>query len=58
MMEAHSVELGEKIVTAVRPGRSEAQTARTFGVDATSVERYVKLAEEVKSVSKRAKSTR
>ena len=45
-MKAYSLDLREKIVAAVRRGMSKAQTARTFGVGATSVKRYVKLAEE------------
>lgn len=45
-MKAYSVDLTEKIVAAVRRGMSKAQAARTFGVGATSVKRYVKLAEE------------
>ncbi len=47
-MKAYSVDLREKIVAAVRRGMSKAQAARTFGVGATSVKRYVKLAEEGK----------
>src|SRR5215204_835572 len=50
-MKAYSVDLREKIVAAVRGGMSKAQTARTFGVGATSVKRYVKLAEEGKSLT-------
>ena len=50
-MKAYSVDLREKIVAAVRGGTSKAQTARTFGVGATSVKRYVKLTEEGKSLS-------
>ncbi len=46
--EAYSVDLREKIVAAVGRGMSKAQAARTFGVGATSVKRYVKLAEEGK----------
>jgi len=56
-MKAYSVDLREKIVSAVRRGMSKAQAARTFGVNATSVKRYVKLTEERKrhiSVLKRA----
>ena len=49
-MKAYSVDLREKIVAAVRHGMSKAQAARTFGVGATSVKRYVKLAEEGKSL--------
>ena len=47
-MKAYSVDLREKIVAAVRRGMSKAQAARTFEVGATSVKRYVKLAEEGK----------
>ncbi len=50
-MKAYSVDLREKIVAAVRRGMSKAQAARTFGVGATSVKRYVKLAEEGKPLS-------
>ena len=46
VMKAYSVDLREKIVAAVGRGMSKAQTAHTFGVGATSVKRYVKLAEE------------
>ena len=38
-MKAYSLDLREKIVAAVRRGMSKAQTARTFGVGATSVKR-------------------
>ena len=44
-MKAYSVDLREKIVAAVRRGMSKAHAARTFGVGATSVKRYVKIAE-------------
>jgi transposase len=50
-MKAYSVDLREKIVSAVRRGMSKAQAARTFGVGATSVKRYVKLTEEGKPLS-------
>jgi len=50
-MKAYSVDLREKIVAAVGRGMSKAQTARTFGVSATSVKRYIKLAEEGKPLS-------
>ena len=50
-MKAYSLDLREKIVAAVLERRmSKAQAARTFGVGATSVKRYVKLAEEGKSL--------
>ena len=50
-MKAYSIDLREKIIAAVRRGMSKAQAARTFGVGATSVKRYVKLAEEGKPLS-------
>jgi transposase len=49
-MKAYSLDLREKIVAAVGRGMSKAQAARTFGVGVTSVKRYVKLAEEGKSL--------
>jgi transposase len=49
-MKAYSIDLREKIVAAVGDGMSKAQAARTFGVGATSVKRYVKLAEKGKSL--------
>ena len=50
-MKAYSVDLREKIVAAVRRGMSKAQAARAFRVGATSVKRYVKLAEEGKPLT-------
>ncbi len=50
-MKAYSVDLREKIVAAVGRGMSKAQAARTFGVGATSVKRYVKLQEEGKPLT-------
>src|SRR5918993_1160730 len=50
-MKAYSLDLREKIVAAVGHGLSKAQAARTFGVGATSVKRYVTLAEQGKSLS-------
>jgi transposase len=50
-MKAYSLDLREKIVAAVGCGMSKAQAARTFGVGATSVKRYVKLAEEGKPLN-------
>jgi transposase len=49
-MRAYSVDLRERIVAAVRGGMSKAQAARTFGVAATSVKRYVSLAEQGRSL--------
>lgn len=40
-MKAYSVDLRQRIVAAVRGGISKAEAARTFGVGATSVKRYV-----------------
>ncbi len=51
VMKAYSLDLREKIVAAVGCGMSKAQAARTFGVGATSVKRYVKLAEEGKPLT-------
>src|ERR687897_3719497 len=51
VMRAYSLDLREKIVAAVRRRMPKAQAARTFGVGATSVKRYVKLAEEGKPLS-------
>lgn len=50
-MKAYSLDLREKIIAAVGRGKSKAQAARTFGVGATSVKRYVKLAEGGKPLS-------
>src|SRR5215218_4631548 len=49
-MKAYSLDLREKIVVAVRRGMSKAHAARTFGVGATSVKRYVSLAEQGRSL--------
>lgn len=49
-MKAYSLDLRERIVAAVRGGMSKAQAACTFGVGATSVKRYVSLAEQGKSL--------
>ena len=51
-MNAYSVDLREKIVDAVlQRGMSKEEAARTFGVGATSVKRYVKLREEGKPLT-------
>ncbi len=50
-MKAYSVDLREKIVTAIGRRMSKAQAARTFGVGVTSVKRYVKLLEEGKPLT-------
>ena len=50
-MKAYSLDLRQKIVAAVWRGMSKAQAARTFGVGATSVKRYVKLAEQGKPLN-------
>ncbi len=49
-MKAYSVDLRERIVAAVRGGMSKAQAARTFGVGATSVKRYVSFVEQGRSL--------
>jgi transposase len=58
VMKAYSLDLREKIVAAVGRGMLKAQAARTFGVGATSVKRYVKLAEEGREASYSGQSTR
>jgi transposase len=50
-MKAYSLDLREKIIAAVGHGMSKAQAARTFGVGATSIKRYVTLAEQGKPLS-------
>lgn len=50
VMKAYSLDLRERIVAAVRRGMSKAQAARTFGVGATSVKRYVSLAQQGRSL--------
>jgi transposase len=49
-MKAYSIDLRERVVAAVQRGISKAQTARTFGVGATSVKRYVNLAQQGRSL--------
>ncbi len=49
-MKAYSVDLRERIVAAVGRGMSKAQAARTFGVGATSVKRYVNLEQQGRSL--------
>jgi transposase len=49
-MKAYSVDLRERVVAAVRRGMPKAQAARTFGVGATSVKRYVDLAQQGRSL--------
>ena len=39
-MKAYSKDLRQKIVDALRRGRSKAQAARTFGVEISTVKRY------------------
>jgi transposase len=51
VMKAYSLDLREKIIAAVGHGMSKAQAARTFGVGATSIKRYVTLAEQGKPLS-------
>ncbi|GGS30943.1 helix-turn-helix domain-containing protein [Deinococcus knuensis] len=42
----HTLELRERIVTAVREGRSRHSVARAFAVDPDTVRRYLALAEQ------------
>src|SRR5215208_1966363 len=51
VMKAYSLDLREMIIAAVGHGMSKSQAARTFGVGATSVKRYVTLAEQGKPLS-------
>jgi transposase len=51
LMRAYSVDLREKIVAAAGRGMSKAEAARTFGVGATSVKRYMKMAEKGESLA-------
>ena len=41
-MKAYSIDLRKKIVDSVRKGISKSETARRFGVDRSTVKRYVK----------------
>jgi transposase len=51
-MRAYSVDLRGKIVDAVlRRGMSKEEAARTFGVGASSVKRYVKMAQQGESLT-------
>jgi transposase len=43
-MSGYSVDLRQRIVSAVEEGISEAQAARTFSVSLSSVKRYVEKA--------------
>ena len=45
-MSAYSSDLREKIVESVKKGAPKAQTARRFGVDRATVERYCKQLDE------------
>ena len=50
-MNAYSEDLRTKIVEAIRRGTPKSEAARSFGVSFSSVKRYVKLAEEGKSLA-------
>src|SRR5829696_9832236 len=52
-MNAHSEDLGEKIVEALRRGMGKSEATRTFSVSLSSVKRYAKLAEEGRSHPRR-----
>jgi transposase len=45
-MKAYSVDLRKKIVESVRRGISKSDTARKFGVNRSTVKRYVKRLDE------------
>jgi transposase len=45
-MSAYSLDLGEKLVEAVKKGVPKAETARRFGVDRATVKRYCKRLDE------------
>jgi transposase len=50
-MRAYSLDLRKKIDEAVKRGVAKAEAARTFGVGISSVKRYVKMAEESRSLA-------
>src|ERR671933_848211 len=50
-MSGYSVDLRERIVSAVGSGMSKAQAARTFSVSLSSVKRYVNKAERGESLA-------
>lgn len=50
-MRAYSLDLRKKIVETVKRGVPKAEAARTFGVGISSVKRYVKMAEESRSLA-------
>jgi transposase len=50
-MNAYSEDLREKIVEALRRGMGKSQAARSFSVSLSSVKRYVKLAQEGRSLA-------
>jgi transposase len=45
-MKAYSVDLRTKVVESVRRGISKSETARRFGIDRSTVKRYVKRLDE------------
>jgi transposase len=50
-MKAYSVDLRSKIVESVRRGVSKSETARRFGVNRSTVGRYLKRLDEVGSLA-------
>ena len=50
-MNAYSEDLRKKIVEALRRGTTKSEAARSFGVSRSSVKRYVKLAQEGRSLA-------
>ena len=50
-MKAYSVDLRTKVVESVRRGISKSETARRFGIDRSTVKRYVKRLDESGSLA-------
>ena len=50
-INAYLGDLRKKIVEALRRGATKSETARTFGVSRSSVKRYARLAEQVRSLA-------
>jgi transposase len=52
-MKAYSVDLRTKVVESVRRGISKSETARRFGIDHSTVKRYIKRLDESGSLAPR-----
>jgi transposase-like protein len=50
-MKAYSVDLRTKVVESLRRGISKSETARRFGIDRSTVKRYVKRLDESGSLA-------